>query len=482
MTLSETAPVISRKLGISENFFRSRTSVDFYRNFFTVATYTRPLIDDKPLLFRALRKCVLDYHILVCNVFKNSTAGYCEVLPLHNVTFGDLVEFHVHLSQPSGVSEKLMAELGETKYFELYVQKPLIKLVVTGNYDLAAVFEHTLADGVVARLFHEILLDALAYCDSPSNDLEYSRLYGTAPSAVDADTVVFNLKADSGRLRNSLPPPAEMIMQDPVFPYCDNDPEHYSKKIPPGFSKWPGFAPSTREYKVAYKLVNIPSLELSRILARCREEKVSLTSYVSHVQALALQPVFGDYYTLMSISLTLRWFLSEQKVERRYRPLLGKKLYRMLGNFAHMGVPELMEPVYAFSWDKTRSIHANLQQSIKNDKVLSLQKNFFDNAHPLEDNESFFTLQLNKRKGDSVKLSNLGYADFPVHRIEGKEAWSIKDVVFAQHLAPAASEFVINMISSPVGGLNIVLSFYELGHDLSKYVKDFRQQLMVNCA
>lgn len=57
-------------------------------------------------------------------------------------------------------------------------------------------------------------------------------------------------------------------------------------------------------------------------------------------------------------------------------------------------------------------------------------------------------------------MSNLGAYNFPVYEIEG-ENWTIDDLQFAQDMAPGASEFVVNVVSCPRGGLNIVLSYFE---------------------
>lgn len=472
-------PVISRRIGLSENFFRSRTEVDYYRDFFAVATYSRSLPADLLLVYRALRKCVLDYHILVCNVFKNPAKGYCEVLPLSKVTLGEVVEFRPDAVLPD-ISEEFMAEMAETKYFELYVQKPLFRLFFCGEYDLTANFEHTLSDGVVARLFHEVFLESLAYCDDAANNSEYELLYGVAPATVDMDSVLFELSQDSPRLRYSLPPPAEMCMQDYTLDYANDDPAHYSKRKPENLTKWPGFSPATREYSLAYKLLRFSPQQLKQILAKCRQNGVTITSYILHAQAVALQPLYGDHYILVTPALTLRWFLSEDKVQPEYRDIVNDKLYRMMGNFAHMGFPQIMDPALEFSWDQVKGINADLGQSTRNDRALNLMSPFLEVSHDLHDNEAFFAQLLGKNKGEALKLSNLGYVDFPVYEVESKEPWTISDIVFAQHLAPAASEFVISMIASKKGGLSLVWSYYNHERNLDEYAEILRQVVLKN--
>lgn len=472
-------PVISRRLGSAENFFRSRTEIDYYRNFFAVARYNRSLTADLPLTFRALRKTVLDYHILACNVFKNFEAGHCEVLPVNKLTWGDVVEFRPDAVLPD-VPEEFMAEMCERKYFDLFVHKPLFRLIFSGNHDLTVTFEHTLSDGVVARLFHEAFLEALAYCDSAANDAEYQLLYGTPPATIDMDTVLFDLTEDEARLRFSLPPPAEMCMQDPSIDYTDNDPTHFSKRKPENLTKWPGFGPATREYSLAYKLLRLSPEELKRLLAKCKEHGVTLTSYMIHAHSVAFQPLYGNHYILMTPAMTLRWFITEDKVDPEYKDIVRNKRYHMMGNFAHMGVPQILDPASEFSWDQVKEINGNMGISTKNDKVLNLMTPFLSIADDLDPNEEFFSLAISKNKSEALKLSNLGYVNFPLYEVEGKKPWTVTDVVFAQHLAPAASEFTFSIISCKEGGLTLVWSYYNHNQNLDNYADILRDVIIKN--
>lgn len=472
-------PVLSRPIGVTENFFRSRTEVDFYRNFFATSTYSRSLTADLPLVYRALRKTVIDYHILVCNVFKSPEKGYCEIVPLQRVTWGDVVEFRPNAVLPHP-PEEFLAEMAGKKYYDLYVQKPLFRLIFCGEHDLTVNFEHTLADGVGARLFHEAFLDALAYCDCEENILDYERLYGALPAAIDEKTVLFDFAQDVSLLRNSLPPPSEMCMQHFNLDYTNNDPEHYSKKSPENLTKWPGFFPATRDYTLAFKLVRFSPQELAQILAKCRENGVTITSYLLHAQAVAFQPLYGNHYILVTAALTLRRFLHPEKVEPEYRDIVEDKLYYKMGNFAHMGVPQIMGPALEFSWDAVKTINADLLLSTKNDKILNLLAPFINNSHDLDDNMEFFTQPLGKNKSDALKISNLGFVDFPVYQLAKKDPWTITDIVFAQFLAPAASEFVINVIGCKSSGLSLVLSYYNHRQNLDEYAEILRLVVIEN--
>lgn len=462
--------VITRKLGPGENFFRSRTAADFYRNFFTVGAYSNALTEDFPLFFRALRKTILDYHILICNVFKDHDAGYSLFRPIAEATIGDLVEYSDELFSPQHkpVSEAFMKKLSKTKYFDLYVEKPLFRIIMAGTHDMGVTFEHTMADGLVAPFFHEIFLENLATCQDVA---AFEAQYGPSPTKVDENTVVFNYAADKKYIRNSLPPPVEMCMQDVNVDYTDNDPNHYSKVIPEGYpDKWPGRFPSTRDYSVAYKLLNIPPADMKVILKKCKEHGVTLTAYVVCNQALALAPIYGNlHHTLVMVAVTMRRFITPDNVDPEYKDIISKPNYKILGNYAHMGLTERLPPVKEFTWDLVKKVSAHLAQTVSNDKLLNTSKAMYASMHDLDDNDHLFTPHLGKPKGDSLKMSNLGYINFPVYDIPGKEPWTVNDVTFAQDFAPGASEFVINLISSPRGGLNLVLSYFDHKFDDTEY-------------
>lgn len=480
--------VLTRKLGGAENFFRCRTEVDFYRNFFAVGAYSRDLTADWPLFYRALRKTLLDYHIFICNVFKE--ANYTVFRPIEKATLGDLVELDPSVFSPLGkpVSEEFMKKYLKKVLFHLYEQKPLTKLIIAGTHDLAVIFEHTIADGVVAPYFHEAFLKNLAFCDERANDADYLKSYGPMPETVDMDTPIFVYSDDVVYIKHSLPPPMEMGMQDPDIDYTDNDPQHYSKVTPPDYPKqWPGRFPATKDATVAYKLVNIPPNDLKALLRKCKDHKVTLTAYITYIQAMALRPVYGDKHHFRTVmAVTLRRFLTPHNVERRYSDIFEEKDYKLMGNYAHMGLPEHFAPATEFSWDKVKTISEHLSRSVVNDKLLNTMKSFFDTADELENNSKLFTSALGKSKGDGSKLSNLGYFDFPIYKVRGTE-WTINNVTFGQDLAPAASEFVLNVISTLRGGLNIVISYFDHCYDdvgfetIDKIPGQFRR-LLLQCA
>lgn len=474
--------VISRPLGPGENFFRCRTEVDFYRNFGSIATFSRCITDDLPLLYRALRKSVLDYHILVCNVFQDTALNATVMRPVARVALGDVVLVsgpYPHPGQPA--LEKFLHRLCRDKLSELYTETPLFKVIVSGK-DVGVAFEHTLADGVVAMYFHEILLENLGYCSDPANAAAYEREYGPCPETVTFDTVFFEAEADEGYIKNSLPPPLEVAMQDPSVDYTDNNPAHYSKVVPAEYpEKWGGRFPVSRDFSVAFKTINVPPAQFLQILKQCKENKVTFTSYLSHVQALAFQPIYGAaHHTLSMVAMTLRRFLLRDKCDERYDSLFSLG-YRLLGMYAHMGVPEYFPPTTEFSWDTVRLLNGRMVQSLQNDKLLNMRKAWYDLPQTLDANEEFFLREVGRNKADTIKISNVGLAKLPP-----TGGWAVENLVFAQDMAPNASEFVLNVVSSAQAGLNIVVTYFD--HQFEAGYENFDEfparlrRLLMECA
>lgn len=462
-----TAPtIITRPLSMSENFFRSRTATGFYKNFQVTATYSHDLTADIPLFYKALRKTILDYHILICNVFKNESISNCVYTPITHAKLKNLLNFKdsTYLDDKV-INERFMKEVNDI-VFKLHENSPLFKLILVGKYDLSVVLEHTIADGVVGNYFHEIFLRNLAYVDDPSNARDYEENYGileTSDGAIDENSLIFNYVNDKDLLKNNLPPPIDEFLADTNLDYSDNDPVYFDKVIPKKFSnKWPGRFLTIRDFSLSFKLINFSSSETGNILAACKKEQVTLTSYIEVIEALTLQPIFGDdHYTTHRVALALRRHYDPEIAKKEYKPILSDKSYKILGTLAHTGVAENLPPVHEFSWDLTRKVNANLLKTTQNTKLLNFLMPFKQMACGIENNIQFFESQLGKQKSDSIKISNLGFIDIPVCEISGKLPWTIKNMIFSQSLSPPASEFMLNVISTPEGGLNFVLSYVD---------------------
>lgn len=432
---------LSRRLGQHENFFRSRKRCGFYRNFATVATYSF-LLADLPLIFAALRKTFLDHPVLACNVFldgPNAIMRSIASIKLKDILcrYSDAEFADFSADQ----REQLFDVLCCQQEYELYVEKPLFKLFQVGNYSLAASFDHTIADGIVASAIHEILLENLAWARGTSH----------TEVPIDLESVLFQ-EEDLSLVAGALPPPIDGVMEDPSLDLAKGNQNHYSK-IVPETPRWPGFPPQ-KYYSVAFKSFNIPPVSVNSLLAVCKSKGVTLTSYFAVAQAYAFRGIFGDYHHLSTlVAVTLRRFFDTIDISG-CSP--GGKI---LGNSAHMGIAEKFNPLFEILWDRVRIMDSHLRATVANRRLLHPMYAFFKKADMTSDNtELFFPLLENKIKGDSTKISNLGLVGVKEFLV-GDEVWKLEDMVFFQDIAPAASDFMINMVTTRSGGMNVVTSY-----------------------
>ncbi|KAK6459211.1 alcohol acetyltransferase [Scheffersomyces xylosifermentans] len=476
-------PVITRPLSLYEHFFRSRTASSFYRNFQLTATYSQDLDKDLGILFKALRKAVLDYHILVCNVFKDYDLEDSVFRPLQKVALSDLLQFKdpkVYLNEDGVINEKFMKEVTELQ-FPLYTESPLFRLFLVGSNNLSVVFEHTIADGLVSNYFHEIFLESLAYVQKEQNDSNLLTEYGIQKSHISLESIVFDFNSDKKFIRNSLPPPPDIFLAAPEVDSCDGNPNHYSKVIPENYTKkWPGRNPLTKDYSLAFKLINFTPLETKEILAKCKEEKVTLTAFIEVVHALTMKPVFGDsHYSSHRVAIALRRHYDHNLAEPEYKEILQRKGYKILGCSAHLGFTENFPPLTEFSWEIVRKINANLIESSANKKVLDFLRPFKQVYSKVDDNVDFFESSMKSGvKSDAVKISNLGFINAPIFKIDGKDPLTITNMVFSQDVSPNTCEFMLNIISTPLGGLNFVETYMD--HTFDDFESDNFDQLIAN--
>lgn len=449
---------ISRPLSDYEHFFRSRTASGFYRNFQVTATYSQNLLENLDSLYLALRKTILESHILICNVNWDESLENYIYHPIPRATFGDLVvlkDSDKYISNGS-INETFMKEVTEME-FDLETNKPLFKLILVGSHDLCAVFEHTIADGVVGNYFHETLLKNLDYV---------SREISTSKESIGLDTLIFDYESDTTLIKYSLPPPIDLFVPGFEEDYSDNNPAYYDKVKPQSFDKkWPGRFPSVKQNSIAFKHINFTPQETTSLLSKCKENKVTLTSFIKVVLAYTLQPIFGDdHYTTHKVAVALRRYMDKSLAPPQYQALFETPGYKILGTLAFTGFAENFPPIKEFSWDFVKSVNSHLAIGTTNKKVFNTMKPFLASCDKSTNNTQFFMSLLNNPRADAVKISNLGFIKFPPCG-----PWTITNIIFSQDMSGPAADFMLNVVSTLQGGLNLVLSYYDTSFEDSEF-------------
>ena len=496
--MSEAEVIISRPLSVAENFFRSRTASGFYRNFQVTATYNFDLKKNNlQLLYYALRKTLIEYPILASNVQFNEKVKTYEYELLKEIKLRDVLvmETQTYSNQyltHGVINEKFMKSANNIQ-FELYCQKPLFCLILIDEYNLSAVFEHTIGDGLVGNYFHEALLKNWARCENEGllEKVEGEKIHA-CPDPL--DSVLFSFQNDKSLIEHSLPPPMDIFLEDMDLDYTYGDNKFHERVAPATHpTKWTGRFKAQDTHEIAFKLINLTANETATILRKCKEKKVTLTPYIEIVLAYTLQPIFGDdCYATHKIAMTLRRHFTSSKAPVAYHKILNDPDYKILGTLAHMGFSENLPPITEFSWNLVQTVNMHLQHAIKNTRALNQLRLFKDTCDLTHDtNEQFFTQQLGKPKADAVKISNLGLinAEETVGANNtSQRKLTFKNMVFSQDMAPYGSEFMLSVISTPKGGLNLVLSYYNHSFDDSKwsnfdiFIERLKSNLMYFCS
>ena len=460
--MNEDEPILSRAVSVSENFTRCRTANRFYTNFQVIAQYSKPISED--LLYKALRKTLLDYVILACNIYKGDLN--CFFKPLPRVLYRDVVSIDLECKVDADFFEFV-----NKVEFEIYCDKPLFHIWLLADNKVCAAFEHTIMDGVAGAQFHEVLTENLAFVEEKPERWQHEYEGQTT-------SVLFDYEVDGPKIKYLLPPPPDSFMEHYTVDYSDNDPNHFAKRIPEGTTKWGGRFEAQRDYKTVYNILNFDPQQVKRILAKCKEHEVTLTSYLTIVHALTTYPVIGDSaYCVYKIALDLRRFMNPLTGgdAAAKRMMQGYPEHRMFATKSSMGVPQNLPPVREFSWEAVQEVNTNLLKSVTNNKVMNLTQHFSENGSLVDDNLDYFRSFLGKPRPDGTKVSNLGL-------IKARHGdWEIIDMIFAQDMAIIAAEFQFNLVSTPKGGLNFVWSYIQdPKNDLSGLELNFRHNVL-NC-
>lgn len=436
--------IIERPLSLFENFFRLRTEHVFYKTFQLCGTYSNPI--SKSALTAALRTVILKYHILACNVFPQGEDFIMR--PISSISIDDLL---VEVLNPDYLTDGTINELAmkflNEYQFELYVEKPLFKVVFFNDTTMSLVFDHTLYDGVVGPYLHQDLVDCF-------NLLDESIANGTAS----VDPVVFDLARDGGLLIRSLPPPIDDYIPWDVD-YAGGDPNYFDKVLPTLYERFHGRFKNSRDYTLAFKLINFSPDQLKTILAACKAHGVTLTAYLEVINALTFQPVFHNKYILSKVAIALRRHFNRANAPEAYKHYFDYQDHKNYGNLPHFGIAQVFEPFTTFSWDLVSTVSANLAKAVSNRNLLSMMTGFKNAYKPLESNEQLFTNALGGTKPENVKISNVGYIKFP----EAK--YTVEDMIFSQDVSSITSDLMVSVVSTAKGGLNIVISYIDSSFD-----------------
>ncbi|RLV91579.1 hypothetical protein JA1_003766 [Spathaspora sp. JA1] len=306
--------VTTRSPSMLERFQICKTVYNYYSNFSVISQYSEEINLAK--LSHALRNVILENPVLGYNFFRiedNDDAHdgkNFRLCPLDQVLFSDVVS----IQQFTVDSEFL--EYVNTIYFQVDVQKPLFKLLVSGKH-IALVFNHAYVDGNSASNFHVDLVHQLNKLDDEKIEIldvlvTKSELNGI-PKSVE-------------QLTNLFKPPLfytvmAMVKRFLIPKWLKN---LWSNFTYPNLVKYPLFRhlPIKPNTKVKYRIINIPTNECKSIIKFARENGTTFTPYFTGLSFVSFQKKMATYLTKKPISMDCTVVIDG----RRYFPELAQEL------------------------------------------------------------------------------------------------------------------------------------------------------------
>lgn len=438
----------TRTPGYYERYFICRNTEKCYTNFNIIAKYNQRV--SPQLLHRALQTFIEKTPILTVNFFRNKITSVEDdeafqglnftARHVKQIKFEDVVTFEAI----PAFDEKVFSHVNKLMC-PVDVELPLWRVIVfevttDGSQYICAYFEHALFDGQSGAQFHRDLIDELeaaSRCDVRYSHAEH----------------VTNFIYDG--CKRPLPPAAEHLSD--LF-----DPSFWQKTvalaqvyIPKWVYKAIGestaedsvfkFKSSTRDLSAEYKQINFTPKELQRMLTFCKNNKIALTAFLEVLTKLAMEETFfkiipppaGHWRTSTLTAASGRRHLEAPQGGFRYGCLVT----------GYISEFEAVVPAETDLLDRMQTFHAALHASVATKlcfKRIGLYQylNIWQMCKGNIGTMDRLTLQ----------ISNLGRFE-----LSGKQTkWDVESLWFGGGTG-FTYNFVLNLISSSLAGLNILL-------------------------
>ncbi|ODV81795.1 uncharacterized protein CANTADRAFT_3866 [Suhomyces tanzawaensis NRRL Y-17324] len=467
---------MSRKLNWMERYYISRNTNDYYTNFNIVAKYNHRITPT--LLSHALHSVLQENIWLTYNVFKSDsradaeTNGHnWELRSVDQIDFEEVVSFE----KKSQFGEATFAELNRYKCPMNVDNLPLWRIIVyelpNDDQYICAYFDHCLYDGLSGLEFQKDLVKALSEVkeDTP---LEF----------------IYDKNRDSHPLPKSLIPATtdQINIYQPTYYQILS---HYFNKYLPLVSKtwnylislilkdpWkpnlnvnPVFTPG-REYpntEISTGLINFNPTEVQKIYQYCKSQNITLTPYFHAICLKCLEdtifPAIDPSHKFSSTSITAI-------NGRRYFPQGTPFRYGCIIAPDFLSLPPVLDQTRSFMGRIQTILNSQIKSRLSFREMAMLQYfNFW----------SFFERYKSPQGRCTLTVSNLGRVP------DSGKKFKIVDAYFGLSTG-IMYNFVLNMITTEEGGLNVNLNYlpaYEELYAGEKKVMDvfmarFREKLL----
>ncbi|KAL5492078.1 hypothetical protein ACEPAI_3525 [Sanghuangporus weigelae] len=329
--------------------------------------------------------------------------------------------------------------------------KPLWRLTVTAQNLLIFAWHHCLGDGQSGLAFFRSILEGLNNNDPPSTlPVEFNPKVVKIPTDLKLTPRLEDLTDLSVSLRTLIVALAGLF-------------------IPPSWTSarriWTGNqVPSIiPPYLTRARLLSIPSDRVSRILAAARRHQTTLTAVLYFLAVGVLSDLIaqknsnGEWKELsIGVPVSLRplaeippTLMSEMVSTHRSTPLLAPPSPSSGGH-----------PDSLFLWSRASSFSRTLHASIPKSRELIGTIKYLNGKY-----EPFFKGKLGKKRELSLEISNLGafkLAASPQPQSSSTSEprkWMITETFFAQDDGTIGAALKMNVVGSPTGTVNVVVTW-----------------------
>ena len=447
-----------RELSSLEQYFYYRCKLKLHSCFYLAITLNK--LPNRNQLQNSIIKTIRKFpqaHCTVTTVTKGQTPCIKDLTGTA-IHFDDVVEYPTWKS----LTTENINEIFKNYSFEFDNGKPLWKIIVLEETNqLIFVVSHIFFDGMSSTIFANSVIDQLNDEANTSIDLDNDIVYESTkdidelpPHPYDLWPITFSwkLKRQLVKLLLKVSPSLVTGTSTDILQF-----EKYN--FPDDFIRVPSDENDTFivQNDNIQKLLNIKPDKLQKILNKCKEEKSSLTSFLSAMFAIGLKNVYADNLR-NGKALTISIPMNARSICKEVLNIDESSL--QLGDI-------ILGMEYSDNLDSIDSTDLwTLSAKIK-DYMVDYRENQISNQIntakllDIADVESFVRQKVENAygigPGAAFEITNLGFNKFGNDTNENNE-FIVTDAFFNQPQG-FSNIFTCSIISTPIGGLNCCISY-----------------------
>lgn len=451
-------PEHRRPPGFNEHTFIFRNSNGFYTNFNVTARYNKSIL--KAILSNALSSLISKNLWLACNFLKVGNTEPPNARKDYELRYVDLISFEsvVEYRKISSFGEDTFETINQFNNKIGETNAPLWQLCVFETEDaqyLCAYFCHSLADGGTALQFHKDLAKELALFENADTEVE----------------VLFEYQSELPKLK-----PAVETLTDLYYPsflqkiwfWLNVKFPHINSwisrlmnlfggaKPPPVFSS----VAVEKDLSSKFKIVNFLPSQVKKITQYCRSNGFTMTPFFNILGLNSIEKTIYPHFPRENGCNSYSSFNFIAIEGRRYYELLSKPF--AYGTLV-CGAPTLYHPINLKSDEElvanVKEFHGIIQKELRTKRSFKLVW-----LNLIIDFPQLLRNKIGRLERYTTMISNLGKViDDPAL------PWKIVDAWFGLNTS-INYHFILNMVSTESGGLNLVIPYHPIYDELKSEV------------